>query len=207
MIIIKRWGSTNAVDTEKLVFKHEFPEKRFCRMEKLREALGDIFGADVWVVEYDGHNIVIKVGSRVDLKQELKARGIIHKSMCKARAIRFFRDRRYDSNPNRPRAHDAFAKDSLALSYFIVSNRPLHATLRDAFPAARAHPATAMREPVPKNIHAEELEVHGNMQSSSSTLMPRSSSRPTIRRPSHDWPAITSVAVLSATQYASDSIA
>ncbi|KAF5571503.1 hypothetical protein FPANT_13528 [Fusarium pseudoanthophilum] len=85
MVIIKWWGSTNAVDTEKLVFRHEFPEKRFCKMEKLREALGDIFGSDDWVVEYDGHNLIIKVGSRVDLKEELKARGIIYKSMCKAR--------------------------------------------------------------------------------------------------------------------------
>ncbi|KAF4500374.1 hypothetical protein FAGAP_3400 [Fusarium agapanthi] len=87
MPIIKRWGSTNAVDTEKLVVKHEFPVKRFCRMEKLRGALGDIFGSDDWVVEYDGHNLVIKVGSRVDLKEELKARGIIYRSMCTARAV------------------------------------------------------------------------------------------------------------------------
>ncbi|KAF5621360.1 hypothetical protein F25303_12324 [Fusarium sp. NRRL 25303] len=87
MPIIKRWASTNAVDTEKLVFRHEFPVKRFCKMEKLRDALGDIFGSDDWVVEYDGDNLVIKVGSRVDLKEELKARGIIYKSMCTARAI------------------------------------------------------------------------------------------------------------------------
>ncbi|KAI1033075.1 hypothetical protein LB504_006248 [Fusarium proliferatum] len=91
MPIIKRWASTNAVDTEKLVFRHEFLVKRFCKMEKLRDALGDIFGSDVWVVEYDGDNLVIKVGSRVDLKEELKARGIIYKSMCTARAVWFFR--------------------------------------------------------------------------------------------------------------------
>ncbi|KAG5780318.1 hypothetical protein H9Q73_006027 [Fusarium xylarioides] len=91
MPIIKRWASTNAVDTEKLVFRHEFPVKRFCRMEMLRDALGDIFGSDDWVVEYDGDNLVIRVGSRVDLKEELKARGIIYKSMCKARAVWFLR--------------------------------------------------------------------------------------------------------------------
>jgi hypothetical protein len=91
MVIVKWWGSTNAVDTEKLVFRHEFPVKRFCKMEKLREALGDIFGSNDWVVEYDGDNLIIKVGSRVDLKEELKARGIIYKSMCKARVVWFLR--------------------------------------------------------------------------------------------------------------------
>ncbi|EWG50040.1 hypothetical protein FVEG_09374 [Fusarium verticillioides 7600] len=91
MVIIKWWGSTNAVDTKKLVFRHEFPVKRFCKMEKLREALGDIFGSNDWVVEYDGDNLIIKVGSMVDLKEELKARGIIYKSMCKARVVWFLR--------------------------------------------------------------------------------------------------------------------
>ncbi|TVY66825.1 hypothetical protein Focb16_v010016 [Fusarium oxysporum f. sp. cubense] len=86
----KRWGSKNAVNTEKLVFRHEFPIKRFCRLEKLRGALGDIFGLDDWIVESNGKNFVIKVGRRVNLENELKARGVIFNSMGTARAVNFF---------------------------------------------------------------------------------------------------------------------
>ncbi|KLO83276.1 uncharacterized protein LW93_14944 [Fusarium fujikuroi] len=191
MPIIKRWASTNAVDTEKLVFRHEFPVKRFCRMEKLRDALGDIFGLDEWVVEYDGDNLVIKVGSRVDLKKELKARGIIYKSMCTARASLW--PRLVPVIVHFPAV--AFESDVLAWSSFIVSHHPLHATLRDAVPAARSDPATAMREPGalcgPSTVDPKELEVDENI-----FLIPTSSPQPTTRRLNHDWPAITGVAFL-----------
>ncbi|RYC97144.1 hypothetical protein BFJ63_vAg305 [Fusarium oxysporum f. sp. narcissi] len=82
----KRWGSKNAVNTEKLVFRHEFPIKRFCRLERLR----DIFGSDDCIIESNGKNFVIKVGRRVNLENELKTRGVIFNSMGTARAISFF---------------------------------------------------------------------------------------------------------------------
>ncbi|KAF4960497.1 hypothetical protein FGADI_904 [Fusarium gaditjirri] len=88
--VTRRWGSTDTVDIEKLVFRHEFPIKRFCRIYKLREALADIFGSDDWIVELNGKKFDIKVGRRVDLEKELKARGVIFKSMGMARVIGFF---------------------------------------------------------------------------------------------------------------------
>ncbi|EXL58127.1 hypothetical protein FOCG_05073 [Fusarium oxysporum f. sp. radicis-lycopersici 26381] len=86
----KRWGSKNAVNTEKLVFRHEFPIKRFCRLERLRGALGDIFGSDDCIIESNGKNFVIKVGRRDNLENELKTRGVIFNSMGTAWAISFF---------------------------------------------------------------------------------------------------------------------
>ncbi|KAF5613628.1 uncharacterized protein FTJAE_13891 [Fusarium tjaetaba] len=162
MVIIKWWGSTNVVDTEKLVFRHEFPEKRFCKMEKLREALGDIFGSNDWVVEYDGHNLIIKVGSRVDLKEELKARGIIYKSMWLTVPGDYLSTetvRRPDRKPNRLEAQDAFAEQYLIV-LGLCDRLPFHHSLRvrrarhgvaslfnivqftrhrDVFPAAKPH--------------------------------------------------------------------
>lgn len=83
-------SNKHAVDTEKLVFRHEFPVKCFCRPDKLRDALCDIFGSDDWLVEASGSNVAIKVGRRVDLENELKARGVIFNSMGTARAVSFF---------------------------------------------------------------------------------------------------------------------
>ncbi|KAF5682943.1 hypothetical protein FDENT_7449 [Fusarium denticulatum] len=124
MPIIKGWGSTNAVDNEKLVFRHEFPVKRFCKMEKLREALGDIFGSDDWVVEYDGDSLIIKVGSRVDLKEELKARGIIYKAYYPRRLSQHLKSgdvaSDVDLKPDRSGAHDAFAKEYLTALAFVT---------------------------------------------------------------------------------------
>ncbi|KAG7414241.1 hypothetical protein Forpe1208_v007031 [Fusarium oxysporum f. sp. rapae] len=85
-----KWSNKNAVDTEKLVFRHEFPVKRFCRLDKLRDALCDIFGSGDWLVEATGNNVAIKVGRRVDLEEELKARHVIFNSMGIARAVSFF---------------------------------------------------------------------------------------------------------------------
>nr|RBQ92394.1 hypothetical protein FVER53263_09374 [Fusarium verticillioides] len=188
MVIIKWWGSTNAVDTKKLVFRHEFPVKRFCKMEKLREALGDIFGSNDWVVEYDGDNLIIKVGSRVDLKEELKARGIIYKSMCKARVVWFLR---YFDPPRSLRR------------FLLAQHGPLHATIRDALPAAKPHQPVAQARCVsrkgfelPRALTPRSYKSTGTSGLPRRLLIPRSSPTPTIRRAYHDWPAITSVAVL-----------
>jgi hypothetical protein len=83
-------NSKKTVNTDKLVFRHEIPVKRFCRPEKLSDALRDIFRSDEWLVEATEKNVVIKVGRRVDLEEELKARRVIFNSMGTARALSFF---------------------------------------------------------------------------------------------------------------------
>ncbi|KAM0078902.1 hypothetical protein ACKRZS_008769 [Fusarium odoratissimum] len=89
-ITTTKCSNKHAVDTEKLVFRHEFPVKRFCRPDKLRDALCDIFGSDDWLVEASGNNVTIKVGRRVDLEEELRARHVIFNSMGIAQAVSFF---------------------------------------------------------------------------------------------------------------------
>ncbi|KAF5565311.1 hypothetical protein FNAPI_1730 [Fusarium napiforme] len=205
MVIIKWWGSTNAVDTEKLVFRHEFPEKRFCKMEKLREALGDIFGSDDWVVEYDGHNLIIKVGSRVDLKEELKARGIIYKSMSPE--FRRFSVRRTEPRPNRLGAQDTLV-EAYPIVLYLCNRLPFHHSLR----VRRArHGVASLFNIVQFTRQFEMPSLPRNPTNPSSMgdalprrlLTPRSSPHPTIRRAYHDWSAITSVALLSTTRHAS----
>ncbi|KAF4452321.1 hypothetical protein F53441_4839 [Fusarium austroafricanum] len=64
-------------NASKLIFKHEFPVKRFSNPVMLSDVLQDIFGTDNWDVQASGVNIMIKVTVDTDLEKELERQGIL----------------------------------------------------------------------------------------------------------------------------------